>query len=185
VNTASDLRNSFVAGWEKRVPFGGTNVANGRRADAVEAQLRSLFRSLLAAVVALVALGLPVMAQDLPAAPSLDTPWQEVISNQIRAFREHDAPGAFMYAGAGFQVSFPSAEAFFNAIVTSGYAPIMESVSHSFGAYRMLSPAVVIQEVRLVGKDQALYGAVYRLSEEEAGWRVQGVQLYRQQGVAI
>jgi hypothetical protein len=151
----------------------------------VEAQLRSIFRSLLTAAVALMALGLTAMAQDEPAAPPVETPWQEVISSQIQAFREHDAPGAFMYAGAGFQVSFPSAEAFFNAIVSSGYAPIMESVSHSFGEYRLVGPAAVIQEVRLVGKGQELYGALYRLSEEEAGWRVQAVQLYRQPGVAI
>jgi hypothetical protein len=151
----------------------------------MEAQMGSIFRPLLMGFVALIALGLPAFAQDEPAAPPAETPWQDVISSQIQAFREHDAPGAFMYAGAGFQVSFPSAEAFFNAIVTSGYAPIMESVSHSFGEYRMLGPAAVIQEVRLVGKGQELYGALYQLSEEEAGWRVQGVQLYRQQGVAI
>jgi hypothetical protein len=151
----------------------------------MEAQMGSIFRPLIIGFVALIALGLPAFAQDEPAAPPAETPWQDVISSQIQAFREHDAPGAFMYAGAGFQVSFPSAEAFFNAIVTSGYAPIMESVSHSFGEYRMLGPAAVIQEVRLVGKGQELYGALYQLSEEEAGWRVQGVQLYRQQGVAI
>jgi hypothetical protein len=145
----------------------------------------SIFRPLLMGLVALIALGLPALAQDEPAVPPVETPWQDVISRQIQAFREHDAPGAFMYAGEGFQVSFPSAEAFFNAIVTSGYAPIMESVSHSFGDYRMLGPTAVIQEVRLVGKGQELYGALYRLSEEEVGWRVQGVQLYRQPGVAI
>lgn len=43
---------------------------------------------------------------------------------------------------------------------------------------------VVLQQVTLVGKDQWLYGAIYQLIEEPEGWRVQGVQLYRQQGMA-
>jgi hypothetical protein len=43
----------------------------------------------------------------------------------------------------------------------------------------------VVQEVRLVGKDQELYTAIYQLTQEEVGWRVQGVQLVRQAGVAI
>ena len=67
----------------------------------------------------------------------------------------------------------------------SGYSPIMDSTSHSFGEYRMVGTDGVVQEVRLIGNDQQLYGALYQLTEEEGGWRVQGVQLYREQGVAI
>lgn len=146
----------------------------------------SLVRSLvLSLVVGLGLLAAPVGAQDEPAPTPTETPWQDVITSQIQAFRDKDAPGAFMYAGAGFQTSFPSAEAFFNAIVTSGYAPIMESTAHSFGAFKLLGPSGVVQEVKLVGKNQERYGAVYQLTEEEAGWRVQGVQLFKEQGIAI
>ena len=134
-----------------------------------------------AALMAVFLLAQPLAAEE-PAVP--DTPWQDVISSQIQAFREHDAPAAFSYAGAGFQVAFPDAEVFFEAIVTSGYAPIMESRSHSFGAYELLSAQAVVQEVKFVGEDQELYGAIYQLSEEESGWRVQGVQLFRQRGMA-
>jgi hypothetical protein len=133
-------------------------------------------------LLALLLLALPAAAEE-QAAP--ETPWQDVISSQIQAFRDHDAPAAFSYAGAGFQVTFPSAEVFFEAIVTSGYAPIMESTSHSFGRYQLLSARAVVQEVKFVGKDQELYGAVYQMSEEEDGWRVQGVQLFKQPGIAI
>jgi hypothetical protein len=147
--------------------------------------MKSLFRSLLVPLFGLIALSIPAVAQNETAPVPVETPWQDVITSQIQAFRDHDAPGAFMYAGAGFQVSFPSAEAFFNAIVTSGYAPIMESVSHSFGEFETLGATAVIQEVKFVGKDQELYGALYQLTEEEAGWRVQAVQLYRHEGVAI
>lgn len=149
-----------------------------------------LIRRLL--LLALFALGLavPLRAEEAiptdPAAPAVTVaPWQEVISNQIQAFRDHDAPVAFSYAGAGFQVTYPSAEAFFNAIVTSGYAPIMESKSHSFGPYEMVGATGVVQEVRFTGLDQSLYRAVYQLTEEPGGWRVQGVQLVKEAGIAI
>jgi hypothetical protein len=118
-------------------------------------------------------------------APS-EFPWQDVITSQIQAFRDHDAPEAFSYAGAGFQTSFPSAEDFFNTIISSGYAPIMDSTSHSFGAHQMLEEGGgVIQQVDFIGKNQERYTAVYQLIEEPAGWRVQGVQLMKEAGIAI
>ncbi len=128
----------------------------------------------------------PAPAPEVSATPEVSAaPWQAVITSQIQAFRDHDAPVAFSYAGAGFQVSYPSAQAFFDAIITSGYAPIMESKSHSFGAYEMVGDKGVVQEVRFTGLDQSLYRAVYQLTEEETGWRVQGVQLIKEAGVAI
>lgn len=139
---------------------------------------------LAAAVLAAVAIAVPLQAQEAPAAPALE-PWQSVISSQIQAFRDHDASAAFGYAGAGFQQTFASAEAFFNAIVTSGYAPIMTSKSHSFGPYQLIGATGVVQEVRLTGVDQSLYRAVYQLTEEPEGWRVQGVQLVKEAGIAI
>jgi hypothetical protein len=111
--------------------------------------------------------------------------WQEVISGQIQAFREHDAATAFSYAGAPFQTSFPSAEVFFEAIVGSGYAPIMDSRSHTFGAYQMMGEGSVMQEVTLFGNDQSLYEAFYALDDEPDGWRVEGVILKKREGVGI
>jgi hypothetical protein len=149
----------------------------------------TLLRRLLLAFAVLVSAGLavPLQAQDMPASPPAPVlePWQEVISGQIQAFRDHDAPVAFGYAGAGFQTTFPNAEAFFNAIITSGYAPIMESKSHSFGPFEMISTIGVVQEVRFTGLDQGLYRAVYQLTKEPEGWRVQGVQLLKEAGIAI
>ena len=141
----------------------------------------------LAAVVfaAFVLLGAMAQAQDAPAPAAVIEPWQSVITSQIEAFRARDAAGAFQYAGAGFQVAFPSAEAFFSAIVGSGYAPIMESRSHSFGKFQKMGDKAVVQEVKLVGNDQSLYEAFYQLAEEENGWRVQGVQLLKQAGIGI
>lgn len=139
---------------------------------------------LLSLSLAILAFATPLSAQDKMAATSM-APWQEVITNQIQAFRDRDAPAAFSYAGTGFQASFPNAETFFVAIIQSGYAPIMESISHSFGEFRMIGEMGVVQKVRFVGNDQQLYEAVYQLTEESGGWRVQGVFQMQPIGVEI
>ena len=130
--------------------------------------MTSIFRSILVPLVALLLIIVPSIGQETPVAPdAVETPWQDVISSQIQAFRDRDAPGAF------------------NTIMGSGYSPIMESTSHSFGEFQMVGTNGVIQEVRFIGGNQELYGALYQLTEEQGGWRVQGVQLFREQGVAI
>lgn len=133
--------------------------------------------------IAILAFAAPLRAED-PVAVTL-TPWQEVITGQIQAFRDHDAPTAFSYAGLGFQATFPNAETFFVAIIQSGYAPIMDSSSHTFGAFKMIGDMGVVQQVRFVGNDQQLYDAVYQLTEESGGWRVQGVHLMQPIGLAV
>ncbi len=144
--------------------------------------LRAVMAGLFAAFAMFGALA---QAQDDAAPGALIEPWQAVITSQIEAFRAKDAPAAFLYAGAGFQVAFPTAEAFFSAIVGAGYAPIMESRSHTFGKFQKMGDKAVVQEVKLVGNDQSLYEAFYQLAEEPNGWRVQGVQLLKQAGMGI
>ncbi|OEO31955.1 hypothetical protein VW23_013715 [Devosia insulae DS-56] len=143
-------------------------------------------RLVLAGVLAaFLTIGMEARAQDQNTETVTLEPWQSVITSQIEAFRTKDAAGAFSYAGAGFQVAFPSAEAFFNAIVTAGYAPIMDSRSHSFGKFQKLGDKAVAQEVKFIGTDQGLYSAIYMLAEEANGWRAQGVQLAKEAGVGI
>ena len=123
----------------------------------------------------------PAQAQEVDAAAS---EWQGVITGQVEAFRVHDAPVAQSFAGATFKASFTDPEQFFMAIMSWGYAPIMESRSHSFGPYELVEPNVVLQNVKFVGNDLALYEAVYQLNKEADGWRVGGVQLIKTPGVA-
>lgn len=130
-------------------------------------------------LIGLSMLTLSAQAEDVP------KPWQDVITSQIQAFRDHDAPAALSYAGRGFQATFPSPEAFFVSIISSGYAPIMESSSHSFGEFTMVGDTSVAQEVKLVGQDQKFYEALYLLTREETGWRVQGVRLVATDAVGI
>ncbi len=143
-------------------------------------------------VLALLMLALPALAQDTapsagPAAPdaAAAAEWQAVIHSQIQAFRDHDAPTALSYAAASFHQMYPDPQAFFVAIISAGYAPIMESRSESFGPYEQPAPDVVYQDVKIVGNDQSLYEALYRLDKEDAGWRVTGVQLSKTPGVGV
>jgi hypothetical protein len=111
--------------------------------------------------------------------------WQAVITGQIEAFRANDAPGAFQYAAAPFQTAFPSAEAFLATIIGTGYGPIAESTSHTFGSFTKLDEDSVAQEVMLTGKDLSRFEAIYVLTEEEIGWRVSGVQLAKTPGLSV
>lgn len=140
-----------------------------------------VFRSVVLAFLAALFFSAPAAAQS-DADPAL---WQDVITHQIQAFRDQDAPAAFSDAGMMFQDAFPSAEAFFVAIMSGGYAPIMESSSHSFGEYKLMDGDGVVQVVRFVGKSQELYEAVYQLKEEEGIWRVQGVVLQKAAGIGV
>lgn len=126
----------------------------------------------------------PALAQEATENPDPNL-WQSVISSQVQAFRDHNAPEALSYAGQGFQKSFSSPEAFFVTIMASGYSPIMESRSHNFGEFQMIDADRVAQIVNFVGPAQELYKAIYVLAREESGWRVQGVQLTKTAAVGI
>ncbi len=135
------------------------------------------------AVLGLVLLVAPVAAQE--ATEPSPTEWQAVIAGQIQAFRMHDAPAALSFAAAPFHQSFSDPKAFFVAIIASGYSPIMESQSQSFGPYQLVTPDSVLQDVKLLGNDQSIYEAIYQLSREPEGWRVGGVQLVKTKAVGI
>lgn len=140
------------------------------------------FRVYLGALLALVLMAGAAHAQD---AVAPDVPWQDVITAQVEAFRTADAPEAFRYAATPFQSAFPDAETFLITIVGSGYGPIMESTSHSFGAYSQLDPRSMAQQVMFTGRDLSRHEAIYVLTEEEGGWRVSGVQLVKAPGMGV
>jgi hypothetical protein len=169
------MRKFRVPNGTTRGPLQGTNVAAPARREDEMPRL-GWFGVLLALLLLLVP---TAQAQDDPAAAE----WQAVISGQVEAFRRHDASGALSFAGASFRRDFPDPAAFEQTIRNWGYAPIMESRSHSFGPYQQVSDAVVLQAVRFTGPDSVLYEAIYQLNKEPEGWRVNGVQLVRTTGM--
>lgn len=134
----------------------------------------------VAMAVMLVGLVAPVYAQD-------DTPWQATITGQVEAFRAEDGAAALSFAGKGFRAQFEGQpEAFYAAIIASGYEAIVSSRSHSFGEFNKVDELTVMQVVNFVGRDHGLYSALYQLADEPGeGWRVQGVVLRREAGVGI
>jgi hypothetical protein len=138
-------------------------------------------REIFALAMMLFGLAVPTLAQ------TDETPWQDVVTGQIEAFRAGDGAAALVFAGAGFRTQFDGKpEAFIAAIGAAGYGPIVQSRSHSFGTFERVSETSVLQVVQLVGAKQSLYEAVYQLEDEAGqGWRVQGVVLRKQAGIAI
>jgi hypothetical protein len=138
-------------------------------------------RMLVAVAVMLLALVAPAASQDDAA------PWQAVVTGQIEAFRTQDGAAALTFAGQGFRTQFEGQpEAFYAAIIASGYEAIIDSRSHSFGNFNRLSDTAVLQVVKFVGTDQGLHEAVYQLVDEpDEGWRVQGVILRREAGIGV
>ena len=138
-------------------------------------------RMIFAFAMMLFALATPALAQ------TDEAPWQASVTGQIEAFRAGDGEMALSFAGEGFRTRFADQpDAFLAAIAASGYAAILQSRSHSFGTFEKVSDTSVLQVVKFVGPDQSLYEAVYQLADEpDEGWRVAGVALRKQPGIAI
>lgn len=119
--------------------------------------------------------------------PRDDRAWHETISGQIDAFRRGDGDAALRFAGMSFQKQYRNkdGQAFVEDIKRSGYAPIVESFSHSFGDFRRVEGQTVLQVVNFQGPKQGLYQALYQLSIEPDGWRIQSVQLRREPGIGV
>ena len=134
----------------------------------------------MAMAVMLMGLVAPVQAQD-------EAAWQATITGQIEAFRAGDGAAALTFAAVGFRTQFAEQpEAFYAAIIASGYEAIVRSRSHSFGEFKRIDELTVLQVVDFVGPDQGLYSALYELGDEAGeGWRVRGVALRREAGVGI
>lgn len=140
-------------------------------------------RVVIAALFGALLFGLPALPQEA-AEPDAGL-WQDVITGQIEAFRAGDSAAALVFAGSGFKAAYPNPARFVRDIVRGGYGPIVDSLSHNFGEYQLVEEGLVLQLVRLVGPDQALYEALYQLGAEEEGWRVWSVALRKSGGVAI
>jgi hypothetical protein len=131
----------------------------------------------------------PAPATSAPPAATTVVPdpaaWQGVISGQIEAFRKGDAPTAFSYAGSAFQKTFTDPAQFMLSIAASGYAPIFTSVSHQFGGFAQPDDKTVVQNVTLIGPNREVYKAIYALALEPTGWRVQGVELMKDDSIGV
>ena len=139
-----------------------------------------MLRSFLyAAFFSLMAVLVVATAQSAP----MSDEWQATISGQVDAFHAQDGAAALDFAGSGFKSRFTDPASFLQAIRDWGYSAIMESSSHSFGAYQLIDADHVLQLVTFTGPDQVIYQAVYQLVREPEGWRIAGVQMMKTGGM--
>lgn len=138
------------------------------------------------ALIALLAVMMvPALAQQESADPPTERGWQTVITNQIEAFRAGDAGAALELAGSGFKQTYDNPERFMSDVLSWGYEPILQSVSHSFGEFRPGGEGVILQIVQVIGSDQGYYEAMYQMHYEDGGWRILGVAMGPKTGVGI
>lgn len=139
---------------------------------------KTMFRRMAALLIFALGAGL-AQAQEA-------TPWQSSVSGQIEAMQSGAAAKALEYAGSGFRDVYDDPEKFLSDVRRSGYGPIVDARSYSFGVFEETGNGTVLQVVTLVGADQRLYEAVYEMiNEDGAGWRVRGVVLRNVPGIGI
>lgn len=139
-------------------------------------------RILLSLILTMLML-LPAIGQETAS----ETPWRAAIDGQIQALRANDGAAALAFAGAAFRAIYKDDPAKFAGDITrSGYGPITQSRSHSFGAFRQVAPGAAVQVVEFVDRDGRVWEALYQLADEDGeGWRVEGVVLRGTAGLGV
>ena len=127
-------------------------------------------------VLSLLCLVAPVMsqAQELPTADRLGI--QTVIEQQLKAFRQDDAAGAFAFASPSIQAKFGTPAVFLRMVQTA-YQPVYRSRHVTFKALQ-LTDGVPTQAVFLVGPDGVPVMAFYLMQKQPDGaWKIDGCYL--------
>ena len=102
---------------------------------------------------------------------------QQIISDQVSAFRAGDGEKAFSFASPAIRLYFKTPDKFMT-MVKRGYLPIYQARSFNFLDH-LEREDIIFQEVEFVNSgDSRLAVAVYKLIKlPDKGWRIAGVQL--------
>jgi hypothetical protein len=101
---------------------------------------------------------------------------QQVITDQIDAFRHDDDGRAFGDASPGIQFMFGSAGRFMD-MVREGYQPVYHPRSMAFGDLLVVD-GTLVQELAVIGPDGKPHLARYVMEHEPDGsWRIDGCVL--------
>ena len=103
---------------------------------------------------------------------------QQVIQQQMAAFRHDDGPAAFAFASPGIRAQFGNPDTFMD-MVRRGYQPVYRPRSTTFGALAE-EDGQLIQHVQVVGPDGVNQEALYFMEHESDGsWRISGCVLVK------
>ena len=115
------------------------------------------------------------------AAPAQQTPIEAVISQQIQAFRADDFDRAFTFASPSIQGLFGTSDNF-RKMVTNGYPMVWRPAQVEFLALRVQKGRLA-QRVRIVDEEGLVHVLDYFMIATEAGWKINGVELLKQEGL--
>lgn len=98
---------------------------------------------------------------------------RSVIQQQIAAFQQDDAEGAFAFASPGIRAHFGTAEIFMQMVKT-GYAPVHNPRAVLF-ADLITIEGYPAQQVMLMSSNAELVQAVYVMEQQpDRTWRING-----------
>ena len=98
---------------------------------------------------------------------------QRVISEQLAALRAGEETKAFSFASPGIQNQFGDARAFM-AMVQQSYLPLLDARYSEFLEGAVID-GVVVQPLRLIGRDNTVLVALYTMEKQKrGGWRISG-----------
>jgi Domain of unknown function (DUF4864) len=110
------------------------------------------------------------------AAQNIETPAQQTIDNQIRAFLADKDEEAYSYAAPNVRTFFPTVESFMG-MVKGGYTAVHRPQSWEYGRVRDEGGAV-FQEVLITDQAGKNWAALYTLAQQPDGsWKITGVSL--------
>lgn len=102
---------------------------------------------------------------------------QGTIEAQLEAFRSGDGELAYSFAAPNIKRIFPTVGVFMG-MVESGYQPVRNPRSYSFGKVQQMGADAIVQQVLITGPDGKEYEALYTLERQPDGaWRITGVSL--------
>lgn len=134
-------------------------------------------RHILFALIAVFGLG-----QSLPAQEAPNPEIEATIQNQIDAFLQDDVATAFEYAAPSIQGMFGTPERF-GMMVERGYPMVWRPDDVRFGELRSEGPAMA-QRVIIRDRDGQSHVLEYRMIDQDGQWRIGGVRILPQPGLA-
>ena len=105
--------------------------------------------------------------------PPVASQLYSAISRQLSAFRAADYDGAYRRVAAGLQEKFSRGQ--FELMIRRDFSPMTRAERVEFGAVHIAGASALVQ-VLLTDRSGAVRGFLYSFTEENDGWKIDGVQ---------
>jgi hypothetical protein len=110
---------------------------------------------------------------------------QQIIADQIAAFRADDGQAAYGHASPLIRQIFPTPELFMS-MVRQGYPQVYRPQKYKFGKAGTGLEGAPTQHVIVVGPDGKTYEAVYTMELQPSGeWKINGCAIVQLPGLDV